>query len=595
MIMNSTTDIESSGIFPEESTPTESRDREAIRRLDHERRNQPLGFRLIAAVTEHDNLDSKRTFHKFTVLILTFITYSCYHLGRRPLSIVKNVLNRNCSSLPHPSTFRSNLDANSIIDYDYNDGSTSTTLIPVDPNWCDWAPFNNDATANELLAILDSAFLFSYAFFMFFSGFLADRCNIRYFLTFGLVASGVMLHAFGISYYLNIHSMSYFLLIQILSGAFHTTGWPTVVTCVGNWFGPSSRGLVFGIWNSHTNVGNILGASIAGYFVERAWGLSFIVPGFIMMACSIIVFLFLVPRPQDVGLAVENAQHNNINRSRQSNTDGGDTVEVIIHRDTQTTRRKIYKSDEDSANTDTDSGSGFINDSENRPLITGGSDHYEDVLFERGDERAASFKTCLKVPGVMEYSLCLFFSKLVSYTFLYWLPRYIKQSTLNDSENSAYLSTPFDMGGIFGAITAGFLNDRLGMSASICSLMLFFAIPAMYVYEKFAALSNIHNIVLQIIAGALVTGPYALITTTVSADLGSKVKNGKAMATVAAIIDGTGSIGAALGPLIAGLVSDKGWTMIFVMCMISDLLASLCLLRTALGEIKLKLLKTTNE
>ena len=30
--------------------------------------------------------------------------------------------------------------------------------------------------------------------------------------------------------------------------------------------------------------------------------------------------------------------------------------------------------------------------------------------------------------GVVEFSLCLFFAKLVSYTFLYWLPTFIKES-----------------------------------------------------------------------------------------------------------------------------------------------------------------------
>ena len=30
--------------------------------------------------------------------------------------------------------------------------------------------------------------------------------------------------------------------------------------------------------------------------------------------------------------------------------------------------------------------------------------------------------------GVIEFSLCLFFAKLVSYTFLFWLPKYIKKA-----------------------------------------------------------------------------------------------------------------------------------------------------------------------
>lgn len=48
------------------------------------------------------------------------------------------------------------------------------------------------------------------------------------------------------------------------------------------------------------------------------------------------------------------------------------------------------------------------------------------------------------------------------------------------------------------------------------------------------------------LCGFFVNGPYALITTAVSADLGThKILRGnaKALSTVTAIIDGTGSIG----------------------------------------------------
>lgn len=50
--------------------------------------------------------------------------------------------------------------------------------------------------------------------------------------------------------------------------------------------------------------------------------------------------------------------------------------------------------------------------------------------------------------------------------------------------------------------------------------------------------------VLLIVGGILVNGPYSLITTAVSADLGQSLQgNAKALATVSAIIDGTGSVG----------------------------------------------------
>lgn len=42
---------------------------------------------------------------------------------------------------------------------------------------------------------------------------------------------------------------------------------------------------------------------------------------------------------------------------------------------------------------------------------------------------AITFSNAFKIPGVIEFSICLFFAKLVSYTFLFWLPFYIKASS----------------------------------------------------------------------------------------------------------------------------------------------------------------------
>uniref|UniRef100_A0A7N4NN54 Major facilitator superfamily (MFS) profile domain-containing protein n=1 Tax=Sarcophilus harrisii TaxID=9305 RepID=A0A7N4NN54_SARHA len=96
-------------------------------------------------------------------------------------------------------------------------------------------------------------------------------------------------------------------------------------------------------------------------------------------------------------------------------------------------------------------------------------------------------------------------------------------------------------------------------------------------------------LVMLIICGALVNGPYALITTAVSADLGTHKSlrgNAKALSTVAAIIDGTGSIGAALGPLLAGLISPTGWNNVFYMLISADILACLFLSRLVYKEIQ---------
>ena len=205
-------------------------------------------------------------------------------------------------------------------------------------------------------------------------------------------------------------------------------------------------------------------------------------------------------------------------------------------------------------------------------------DHANGILATINDIHAFSLEiSSFFLQGVMEYSASLFFSKLVSYTFLYWLPKYIENSTKLGAELSAYMSLPFDVGGLLGAIIAGYFADTTGASGLVCIVMLILLFPALVLYLFFASSSIIVNIIIQTFIGIMINGPYCLITTSVSADLGNRVPSEDAMATITAIIDGTGSIGAAVGPLIAGLVADSGWNNVFYMVMVADLI-SMCLL-----------------
>ncbi|CAH8288297.1 unnamed protein product, partial [Schistosoma turkestanicum] len=90
---------------------------------------------------------------------------------------------------------------------------------------------------------------------------------------------------------------------------------------------------------------------------------------------------------------------------------------------------------------------------------------------------SSSFLAALKVPGVIEYSLTLFFSKLVSYTFLFWLPLYILEEGGFNPSSSADLSAVFDVGGILGGILAGSISDSTGSSAITCVVMIALSIP----------------------------------------------------------------------------------------------------------------------
>ncbi|KAK4323135.1 hypothetical protein Pmani_006137 [Petrolisthes manimaculis] len=478
--------------------------------------------------------------------ILTFLTYCSYHMARKPISVVKNVLDKNCSEVtPPPGT-----DTNS-------------------SHWCNWPPFNED-NASELLGYIDSTFLFTYAAAMFISGMVAERVDLRIYLSTGMVLSGLFCAMFGLGYTFKIHSIWYYILAQFLSGFVSATGWPGVVTALSNWFGKSKRGLIFGLWNIHTSLGNILGTLIASAFVTYNWSLSFVVPGIIIASLGVVVLFFLIPEPAMVGLPNPNAQKEGVATPPLQ-------------------RRSIPEY----ATATQEEAAGLLDSEvEQVSYIDKEVEAVSRQREEEAKESAIGFFSALMIPGVIEFSLCLFFAKLVSYTFLYWLPNYIFDNTSFGASVSANLSTFFDVGGMIGGVLAGLLSDSTGMPASTCSVMLVIAIPMMLIYLEFSSINVGVNVFLLIVVGVLVNGPYSLITTAVSADLGTHESlrgSSKALATVSSIIDGTGSIGAAVGPLLAGLLSGSNWNNVFYMLMLSDVFALLLLTRLTTREVRQRL------
>ncbi|MFS7991402.1 putative major facilitator superfamily, MFS transporter superfamily [Helianthus anomalus] len=158
-------------------------------------------------------------------------------------------------------------------------------------------------------------------------------------------------------------------------------------------------------------------------------------------------------------------------------------------------------------------------------------------------------------------------------------------------KTAGILSTIFDIGGVVGGILAGYISDLIDARAVTSIVFLISSIPALVVYRLYGSISMFSNVFLMFLSGLLVNGPYALITTAVAADLGtqSSIKgNSRALATVSAIIDGTGSVGAALGPVLAGYISTRGWNSVFFMLILSLSVAGLLLVRVVRNEIKEK-------
>ena len=296
---------------------------------------KPPGIRLLECAKK-STLSYKT--HQAIVLIITFLAYASYHATRKTNSIIK-----------------SSLDPQSI-------GSG-------------WAPFNG-ANGTALLGDLDLAFLFVYSIGMFFSGHIGDRMNLRIFLTIGMVGAGLFTSLFGIGYWANIHIFYCYLIFQMSAGLFQSTGWPSVIAVLGNWFGKSKRGLIMGVWHANTSIGSISGSLIASYFLRYGWGWSMVVPGLMIIFVGLLLFMFLPVDPESVGV-----DKDENNKPYFPEKIGAEITKPLLIRKTNSEK-----------------------------------------------ESAVGFLEAWKIPGVAPFAFCLFFAKLVAYTFLYWLPFYISHT-----------------------------------------------------------------------------------------------------------------------------------------------------------------------
>ncbi|BBN06279.1 MFS transporter, OPA family, solute carrier family 37 (glycerol-3-phosphate transporter), member 1/2 [Marchantia polymorpha subsp. ruderalis] len=576
------------------------------------KRMPPIGVRVIRTLWRRD---ADLNTYRYAALIMTFIAYSCYHASRKPLSIVKSVLDYdevgNTTSVERSlSEFYQYMPMNHLASrheaaggggfpfqahhfrYSNSFFNSSANVSDPQPNAGGWAPFNQKG-GKGLLGDVDLAFLASYAVGMYFAGHLGDRVDLRLFLTGGMLASGFFVAMFGVGYWLDIHYLSYYIVVQVCAGLVQSSGWPSVVSIVGKWFGKSKRGLIMGIWNAHTSVGNILGSLLAAGALQYGWGWSFLLPGLLQVCGGLIMFCFLVVEPADVGLHIprdgEEASESETRAilAPPARLESGDL---------EAGRSANPANPANPASSPTSSRGQPAGAADEETGLLGGAPQSHEAPVERKKDEAVSFAEAWAIPGVAPFAFCLFFSKLVAYTFLNWLPFYIAQTKIAgeylDDKTSGNLSTLFDVGGVVGGILAGHLSDKMNARATTAAVFMYMAIPALYMYRTFGSVSFYTNIFLMMTAGVLVNGPYALITTAVSADLGthSSLKgNPNALATVTAIIDGTGSVGAAVGPLITGYVAEYSWDAVFIFLMASAAIAGLLLSRLVWAELSEKI------
>ena len=127
------------------------------------------------------------------------------------------------------------------------------------------------------------------------------------------------------------------------------------------------------------------------------------------------------------------------------------------------------------------------------------------------------------------------------------------------------ISVLYDVGMMPGGVIVGTVSDLYG-GRRACVIVTFMGIlvPLLFLFSQYSAvMPAIVLLVLLGLMGILVGGPNNIITSAVAADLAEhpSIKgNSKALGTVTGIINGSGSITAALGLMVIGPLQLKyGW------------------------------------
>ncbi len=148
------------------------------------------------------------------------------------------------------------------------------------------------------LGIIGAVLLYVYAVGKFTNGFLADRANIRRFMSTALLLSAIVNLLFGLSTYFML-----FVILWGMNGWFQSIGSAPSVVSLCQWFSNSERGTRYGIWAGAHNLGEGLTFIGTSFLVGAlGWNWGFIGPGIACIIIATILFYTLADRPQTYGL-----------------------------------------------------------------------------------------------------------------------------------------------------------------------------------------------------------------------------------------------------------------------------------------------------
>jgi len=355
-----------------------------------------------------------------------------------------------------------------------------------------------------------SASTIVYAFSKFFSGVLGDLANPRYLLGIGLFLSAVVNIIFGFG-----TSLGFFTVFWMLNNAFSGVGVPPCARLLTHWFSRREIGRAWGVWNSSHQIGSAIIAVGAGYLVTHfGWRSAFWVPAAVVIAGSFWLFKSLTDSPESMGLPP-----------------------IEVHQSSPPQQRAKAGGEKPAAPNPT---SQAQEDSTPKPPFW--------IIFKQH---------ILTNPGVWVVSVANFFVYVVRIGIVSWSPIYLTEGKHLTLFSAGFCLLSFEIAGMFGALTSGWLSDRVfkGRRGPVSTGFMFVLIGFLLALFK---VTNGDVLTLGVLFGGLgffVYGPQMLVAVAAT-DYSTKI----ASATAVGLTGLLGYLGATACGLSTGVLVDKfGW------------------------------------
>lgn len=148
------------------------------------------------------------------------------------------------------------------------------------------------------LGIIGSGLFITYAIGKFVNGFLADRSNVRRFMSIGLLITALINLVLGFT-----TSFGVFVVLWAVNGWAQAMGAAPCVVSLSRWFGDKERGTFYGLWSSSHNIGEAITFIVTSAIVASlGWQWGFRGAALLALLGFVIVAVFMRDTPQSCGL-----------------------------------------------------------------------------------------------------------------------------------------------------------------------------------------------------------------------------------------------------------------------------------------------------